>query len=118
MDQKIIVNTVSRSAKEVFGTMLGLDIDWRQLHRKRLSGGESKSCRVGWVAVLGLSIPTVIFGRNFATRSVGQQAWRVFPLKAGSDEMELKFCLMPNRDLQKSNRAGRQLPIAVGNIEA
>jgi chemotaxis protein CheX len=53
---------------------------------------------------LGLSIPTVIFGRNFATRSVGQHAWTVFPLKCGEYEMELKFCLMANRDFQMTPR--------------
>jgi chemotaxis protein CheX len=60
---------------------------------------------------LGLSIPTVIFGRNFTTRSVGQHAWTVFPIKAGIDEMELKFCLMPNRDFHMSPRALRAHPV-------
>jgi chemotaxis protein CheX len=70
------------------------------------------------LGALGLSIPTVIFGRNFATRSVGQQAWTVFPIKAGSDEMELKFCLMPNRDFQQSIRHGRVQPQVIENVGA
>jgi chemotaxis protein CheX len=65
------------------------------------------------LGALGLSIPTVIFGQNFATRSVGQQAWTIFPLKCGSDEMEMKFCLMPNRDFQRSNRAPRAQPMVL-----
>ena len=67
------------------------------------------------LGALGLSIPTVIFGRNFATRSVGQQAWTVFPLRAGEDEMELKFCLMPNRDFQMHPRALRAHPLVLEN---
>jgi chemotaxis protein CheX len=54
---------------------------------------------------LGLSIPTVIFGRNFATRSVGQQSWTVVPIRAGSDLMELKICLAKNHDHQGGSRA-------------
>jgi len=95
--------------------MLGLDIEIGDSFIESRSPAESqKVVALVGLAGLGLSIPTVIFGRNFATRSVGQQAWRVFPLKAGSDEMELKFCLMPNRDLQKSNRAGVSCLLLLG----
>ena len=53
---------------------------------------------------LGLSIPTVIFGRNFATRSVSQQAWIVVPVESGTDLMELKICLTKNHDYQNHGR--------------
>jgi chemotaxis protein CheX len=53
---------------------------------------------------LGLSIPTVIFGRNFATRSVGKQSWTVVPIKIGEETMELKICLTKNHDYQNSSR--------------
>ena len=53
---------------------------------------------------LGLSIPTVIFGRNFATRSVGQQSWIVVPIQAGEDVMELKICLEKNHDHKSAGR--------------
>ena len=53
---------------------------------------------------MGLSIPTVIFGKNFATKSVGQQSWTVIPVKSGDDDMELKICLTPNRDFQTHAR--------------
>ncbi len=46
---------------------------------------------------LGLSIPTVIFGRNYRTRSVGVPAWVVVPFSSGADKWEVRFCLMPNR---------------------
>jgi chemotaxis protein CheX len=54
---------------------------------------------------LGLSIPTVIFGRNFATRSVGKQSWTVVPIRAGTDLMELKICLAKNPDHHINERS-------------
>jgi len=60
------------------------------------------------VGGLGLSIPTVIFGRNFATRSIGKQSWTVVPLHVKSDTgtelMELKICLTKNKDHKESAR--------------
>jgi chemotaxis protein CheX len=171
MDQEKVNGIVGRAAKEVFGTMLGLEIEVGQSFTEKTSPPESQkvvaliglagqwigtgvigcspefACRIAslmlmaeyqaanedvldamaemanmifgsvkteleeHLGALGLSIPTVIFGRNFATRSVGHQAWTIFPLKAGSDEMELKFCLMPNRDFQMSQRALRAQPL-------
>jgi chemotaxis protein CheX len=170
MDQQIIADIVSRSAKDVFSMMLGLDIAIGESFIETGSSVESEkvvaliglaghwigtgviacspefACRIAslmlmtecqavneevldalaemsnmifgnvktaleeHVGALGLSIPTVIFGRKFATRSVGQQGWRIFPLRAGSDEMELKFCLMPNRDLRTPRGTPRDLP--------
>jgi chemotaxis protein CheX len=167
MEQEKIVEIVGRSAKDVFSTMLGLEIEVGPSYAETVSPPASQkvvaliglagqwtgtgvigcspefACRIAslmlmteyqavnedvldamaemanmifgsvkteleeFLGALGLSIPTVIFGRNFATRSVGQQAWTVFPVKAGADEMELKFCLMPNRDFQMSPRALR-----------
>jgi chemotaxis protein CheX len=173
MDQEEIVGIVSRAAKDVFSTMLGLEIAVGESFIEKTSPPESQkvvaliglagqwigtgvigctpefACRIAslmlmteyqavnedvldamaemanmifgsvktgleeHLGALGLSIPTVIFGRNFATRSVGQQAWTVFPLKAGTDEMELKFCLMPNRDFQMHARALRAQPLVL-----
>jgi chemotaxis protein CheX len=178
MDQQKIVDTVSKAAKDVFSTMLGLEIEIGESFAEDGFPPESQkvvaliglagewigtgivgcspefACRIASImlmsdyqavnddvldamaemanmifgnvkteleehlGVLGLSIPTVIFGRNFATRSVGQQAWTVFRLKSGSDEMELKFCLMPNRDFQKSARHGRVQPHTFENVGA
>jgi chemotaxis protein CheX len=47
---------------------------------------------------LGLSVPTVIFGRNYHTRSAGVQSWTVVPFDSGSDRWEVRFCLMPTRN--------------------
>ena len=178
MDQQKIVNTVCVAARDVFGTMLGLEIEIGEPFAENGFPPESQkvvaliglagqwigtgfigcspefACRIASLMLmteyasvnedvldamaemanmifgnvktaleedlgsLGLSIPTVIFGRNFATRSVGQQAWTVFPLKVGSDEMELKFCLMPNRDFQKHMRHARIQPHVIENVGA
>jgi chemotaxis protein CheX len=177
MDQEQIVKIVSRAAKDVFSTMLGLEIEVGKSFIERTSPAESQkvvaliglagqwigtgvigctpqfACRIAnlmlmaeYQAVsedvldamaemanmifgsvkteleehlggLGLSIPTVIYGQNFATRSVGQQSWIVFPLKADTDEMELKFCLMPNRDFHMSPRALRAHPLVLDTVE-
>jgi chemotaxis protein CheX len=171
MDHEKIVDIVSQASKDVFSTMLGLEIEVGKSYIESGAPAASQkvvaliglagqwigtgvigcspefACRIAslmlmaeyqavneevldamaemanmifgnvkteleeTLGALGLSIPTVIFGRNFATRSVGQQAWTVFPLKAGSDEMELKFCLMPNRDFQ--TRTARVHPMVL-----
>jgi len=175
MEQEQISSIVGRAARDVFGTMLGLEIDLGDPFIEQSAPKESQkvvaliglagqwigtgvigctpefACRIASVMLmteyqavnedvldamaemanmifgsvkteleehlgsLGLSIPTVIFGRNFATRSVGQQAWTIFPLKCGADEMELKFCLMPNRDFHRSTRALRAQPMVLDN---
>lgn len=56
---------------------------------------------------LGLSIPTVIFGRNFATRSIGHQAWTVVPLSVGAEDMDLKMCLTKNPDSAAKSGSNR-----------
>jgi chemotaxis protein CheX len=53
---------------------------------------------------LGLSIPTVIFGRNFATRSIGKQSWTVVPIQIGSEVMQLKICLTKSHGNQDNSR--------------
>lgn len=47
---------------------------------------------------LGLSIPTVIFGRNFVARNAGQQSWTVVPIHVADQLMELKICLAKNKE--------------------
>ena len=63
---------------------------------------------------LGLSIPTVIFGRNFSTKSVGNQLWTVVPLECEGENMQLKFFLTRNsNDSSLSARPGFSRPYAV-----
>ena len=46
---------------------------------------------------LGLTVPTVIFGRNYQTRSAGVKDWVLVRLHSGDDRMDINFCLMPAR---------------------
>jgi chemotaxis protein CheX len=47
---------------------------------------------------MGLSIPTVIYGRNFSTRSIGSEEWTVVPFSCFVDEhVEVRVCLAPAR---------------------
>jgi chemotaxis protein CheX len=46
---------------------------------------------------LGLTVPTVIFGRNYKTRSAGVKDWVLVRLHSGDETMDVNFCLMPTR---------------------
>jgi len=46
---------------------------------------------------LGLTVPTVIFGRNYQTRSAGVKDWVLVRLHSGDEAMDVNFCLMPSR---------------------
>ena len=48
------------------------------------------------VGPLGLSIPTVVFGRNFRTRSVGSTEWIVVHFPWNGEVLTVKFSLTPN----------------------
>ena len=46
---------------------------------------------------LALTVPTVIFGRNYQTRSAGVKDWVLVRLHSGAETMDINFCLMPSR---------------------
>jgi chemotaxis protein CheX len=62
---------------------------------------------------LGLSIPTVIYGKNFSTRSVGQKMWTVVPISAGTFSMEVRIFLAPHQGRAPQVRHGFCRPYAV-----
>jgi chemotaxis protein CheX len=45
---------------------------------------------------LGLSIPTVVFGRNFKTKSAGQHEWIVVDFDWDGEPLTVKMCLARN----------------------
>jgi len=45
---------------------------------------------------LGLSIPTVVFGRNFRTKSAGSSEWIVMRFNWEGEPLHVKLCLAPN----------------------
>lgn len=59
------------------------------------------------VGFLGLSVPMVVFGRNFETRNVGANDWVAVPFHCGGEDLRVQLCLAPNRDAHsKHTRAG------------
>src|SRR5260370_30477466 len=48
---------------------------------------------------LGLSIPTVVFGRNFKTRSAGTNEWIYVRFLWDEDPLLIKMCLAPSEKL-------------------
>ncbi|MBZ5575794.1 MAG: chemotaxis protein CheX [Acidobacteriia bacterium] len=57
---------------------------------------------------LGLSIPTVIFGKNFLTKSAGTAEWVVERFGWEGEILQVKLCLAPNE------KSGRHDPNALG----
>jgi chemotaxis protein CheX len=52
---------------------------------------------------MGLSIPTVIYGRNFTSRSLGTSSWTVLPFRCGDETVTIRCCLAPsNRTLKNA----------------
>jgi chemotaxis protein CheX len=50
---------------------------------------------------MGLSIPTVVFGRNFTSRTVGKQEWSVVPFSCGDERLEVQVCLAPDTRMHR-----------------
>jgi chemotaxis protein CheX len=71
--------------------------------------GNVKTMLEEQVGLLGLSIPTVIFGRNFCTRSVGEQ-WITVPLKVDEQDLQLRMCLSQNHSSTRANTIRQPVP--------
>jgi len=61
--------------------------------------GGVKTDLENYLGPLGLSIPTVVFGRNFRTRSVGSTEWIVVNFPWNGEVLSVKFSLAPNEKL-------------------
>jgi len=59
-----------------------------------------------------LSIPTVIYGRNFIKRSLGKREWLVVPFESEGERIELQICITPNPH-QDQVRPGFSRPFGV-----
>ena len=60
--------------------------------------GNFKTAAEEYLGPLGLSIPTVIFGRNFTSRSIGRNGWIVVPFRCDGEELEIRVCLAPAKE--------------------
>ncbi|MCX6619945.1 MAG: chemotaxis protein CheX [Acidobacteria bacterium] len=63
---------------------------------------------------LGLSIPTVVFGRNFTTLTIGTSDWTIVPFFCGGEKLEVNICLTRAKS-EMHVRPGFVSPAAVGN---
>lgn len=73
--------------------------------------GNVKTVLESRLGAMGLSTPTVIYGRNFQTRSSGNQEWTVVPFLLGADRMCVQVCIAPNNETsKKTTRTGFPIP--------
>lgn len=66
-----------------------------------------------YLGPMGLSIPTVVFGKNFTARNAGDGEWTVFPFQYGEDRLEVKIFLIPNRKPVGQIRPGYSHPYSL-----
>ncbi|MGD1096988.1 MAG: chemotaxis protein CheX [Bryobacteraceae bacterium] len=74
--------------------------------------GNVKTALEEKIGEMGLSTPTVIFGRNFQTRSAKTHEWIVMRFVIAEHEMFIQMCLAPNKEASpmKNIRPGFQFP--------
>ncbi len=65
---------------------------------------------------MGLSIPTVIYGRNFTTRSVAKSRWSVVPFVCMGERVEVHLCLAPSKEAGGLTRLAKDQLSAVLSI--
>ncbi|HZO55316.1 MAG TPA: chemotaxis protein CheX [Bryobacteraceae bacterium] len=56
------------------------------------------------VGTMWLSVPTVVYGRNFTTRSMGRHNWTVVPFLSRGEAMQVQMFLTEANDLTKLMR--------------
>lgn len=64
------------------------------------------------VGPMGLSIPTVVYGRNFTTRSLGNHNWVVSSFTCDDDTIEVRACLAPAKTPSKAGLANCELQLS------
>jgi chemotaxis protein CheX len=61
--------------------------------------GNVKTTFEDQLGTLVLSLPTVVYGRNYKTRCSGVRKWTVIPVDCGGEVMEVCFFLVKNQTL-------------------
>lgn len=57
--------------------------------------GNFKTVAEAVVGALALSLPTVIYGRNFTSKSIGSTGWLVMPFSCGDERFEVRVWFRP-----------------------
>ncbi len=68
--------------------------------------GNAKTMIEEKVGPMGLSIPTVIFGRNFSTKSAGSRSWTMVPFHFSVGKVLVQMCLVQNNEGNAPSRIG------------
>lgn len=71
--------------------------------------GNFKTAAEAIVGPLALSVPTVIFGRNFTSKSLGSNDWLVVPFTCSGDRFEVRIWFAPASESAPPRLAGAQL---------
>ncbi len=58
--------------------------------------GNFKTAMEESVGPMGLSIPTVVFGRNFTTRTLNSKEWILIPFESPLGEFNIHICMAPS----------------------
>lgn len=75
--------------------------------------GSLKNLLEGKLGRMGLSIPAVVFGRNFATRRSGKESWYVIQFLVGGERFDVQLCLAPTQaGLLTGNNTPRIMTLA------
>lgn len=78
--------------------------------------GSFKTAMEEKVGTMGISIPTVIFGRNFTTRTLSTHEWTKIPFECCHGAFDIHICLAPNNQhSQRHPRPPLHEPHPVGN---
>jgi chemotaxis protein CheX len=64
---------------------------------------------------LGLSIPTVVYGRNFKAKSAGNAEWIVAPFSWDEEQLIVKLCLAPaeRTNVRHHHALGQTCPLEI-----
>ena len=68
--------------------------------------GNVKTALETTLGPMGLSIPTVIFGRNFMSRTSASTEWMVVPFHIADEVVEVQLCLTPCSEADHLVRSG------------
>ena len=80
--------------------------------------GNAKTVFEETLGPMGLSIPTVIYGRNFTTRSVGHNEWTVVPFELDGEVFEIQISLAQRQHGREPGPAPQQQLTSVGVMES
>lgn len=69
--------------------------------------GNVKTALEEHLGPMGLSIPTVIHGRNFSSRTIGTQEWSIASFSVDGDMFEVQLCLARETGRPRFSLAGQ-----------